>query len=157
MEKIIDTTDRIEKTIEIAAPVERVWQALTDHREFGQWFRVTLDMPFVPGEVARGKVAYPGFEHIGFEVTVAAMERPGYFAFRWHPYPADPQVDYSQEEPTLVEFRLEPVEAGTRLTVVESGFDRLPKHRMPEAFRMNEGGWEQQVKNIKAHVEAPGT
>jgi hypothetical protein len=82
------------------------------------------------------------------------MEAPRLFAFTWHPYAVDPAVDYSGEPPTLVEFRLEPMAGGARLTVVESGFDALPKHRMPEAFRMNEGGWEAQLQNIRAHVEA---
>jgi hypothetical protein len=63
-------------------------------------------------------------------------------------------VDYSQETPTLVEFTLAPVSpTETRLTVVESDFDALPFNRRAETLRMNEGGWAQQVKNIKAHVE----
>jgi uncharacterized protein YndB with AHSA1/START domain len=146
-------TDRIEKTIDLNAPVERVWRALTDYREFGAWFRVNLEGPFVPGEVASGNIVYPGYEHVVMRVKVTRMEAPRYFAFTWHPYAVDPDVDYSGETPTLVEFRLEPALNGTRLTVVESVFEAVPAHRRAEAFRMNEGGWEEQMRNIKAHVE----
>jgi uncharacterized protein YndB with AHSA1/START domain len=146
-------SDRIEKTVDINAPVERVWRALTDYREFGAWFRVMLESPFVPGEVARGNITYPGFEHVVMTVKVTRMEAPSHFAFTWHPYAIEPDVDYSAETPTLVEFRLEPTLNGTRLTVVESGFDAVPAHRRAEAFRMNEGGWAEQMENVKAHVE----
>lgn len=146
-------SDRIEKSIELNAPVEQVWRALTDHNEFGAWFRVKLDGPFVPGEVSRGRITYPGYEHVVWEAKVVAMEKPRRFAFTWHPYAVEPDVDYSKEQPTLVEFRLEPTATGTRLVVVETGFDALPAHRRPDALRMNEGGWEEQMKNIKAHVE----
>ncbi|MHB8528284.1 MAG: SRPBCC family protein [Caulobacteraceae bacterium] len=146
--------DRIEKTIDLGAPVERVWRALTDSAEFGQWFRVRLEGPFAPGEVTRGRITYPGYEHLTWEARVAKMERPRLFSFTWHPYPVDPDIDYSGEPPTLVEFRLEPIASGTRLTMVESGFDALPDDRRADTLRMNEGGWAEQMKNIKAHVEA---
>lgn len=145
-------TNSIEKTVELKAPVERVWQALTDHVEFGTWFQARIDGPFVPGETSRGRITVPGFEHVRWEALVVSMERPRTFSFRWHPYAVDPEVDYSQEPTTLVEFRLEPTTAGTRLTVVESGFDALPRHRMPEALRMNTAGWEGQLRRIAAHV-----
>ncbi|MFC7399736.1 SRPBCC family protein [Chelatococcus sp. GCM10030263] len=146
-------TDRIEKTIDLKAPIERVWKALTDHEEFGTWFRVKLEGPFVPGEVSTGRITITGYEHVKWNARVKAMDAPRYFAFTWHPYAVDPDVDYSGETPTLVEFRLEPTPAGTRLTVTESGFDALPPHRRPDALRMNTMGWEGQVKNIQAHVE----
>lgn len=146
-------TDRIEKTIEIKAPVSRVWRALTDHREFGEWFRVRLEGPFVPGQAARGHITYPGYEHLRFEAVVRTMEPETYFSFEWHPYAIDPNADYSGEPRTLVEFTLEKAGTGTRLRVVESGFDKLPAHRRDEAFRMNEGGWSIQTENIRQHVE----
>jgi uncharacterized protein YndB with AHSA1/START domain len=146
-------TDRIEKSIVIAAPVERVWRALTDHEEFGAWFRVKLDGPFVPGETSRGRITYAGYEHLKWEAKVVAIEEPRLFAFTWHPYAVDPGKDYSDEPPTRVEFRLEPAGEGTELTVIESGFDSIPAERRDEALRMNTGGWEQQVKNVKAHAE----
>jgi len=148
-------SDRIEKTIELKAPPSRVWRALTDHREFGAWFRVALEGPFVVGETSRGHIIYPGYEHIVWEAKVMAMEPQTYFAFTWHPYAVDPKADYSAETPTLVEFRLEPTAGGgTRLTLTESGFDRIPPQRRAEAFRMNEGGWEEQMENIRAHLGA---
>lgn len=146
-------SDRIEKTIELNAPVSRVWQAITDHREFGEWFRVRIDAPFVSGEVATGQITYPGYEHVRWTATIKRMDEPTLFSFTWIPYAVDPDTDYSSETPTLVEFRLEPTSKGTRLTITESGFDKVPEYRRAEALRMNEGGWAEQVKNIKAHVE----
>ena len=145
-------SDSIEKRIELKAPVARVWRALTDHREFGQWFRVKLNGPFQPGRVTRGQIMYPGYEHVQWEVTVEKMEPERLFSFRWHPYAVDADVDYSKEPTTLVEFRLEPKAGGTILIVTESGFDRIPKQRRFEAYRMNEGGWSQQINNIAQHV-----
>ena len=148
------TTDRIDKQIDIEAPISRVWRALTDHREFSEWFMADVGSPFAEGQIARGRVTYPGYEHLTFEVEVLEMKEPRRFSFRWHPYAVDPDRDYSDEPPTLVEFRLEQIEGGTRLHVSESGFDALPEERRDEAFRMNEAGWEEQVKNIEAHVTA---
>jgi uncharacterized protein YndB with AHSA1/START domain len=147
-------SDRIVKTVELKAPITRVWQALTDHREFGSWFRVAIEAPFVTGEKARGHITLEGYEHVRWEVTVVALQAPRRFAFTWHPYAIDPAVDYSAETPTLVEFTLEPIAGGTRLTVVESGFDKIPAHRRDEAMRMNDGGWAAQMENIRAYVDA---
>ncbi len=147
-------TDRIEKSVDLKAPVERVWRALTDHNEFGAWFRVKLEDPFVPGEVSRGRITYPGYEHVVWEARITRMDEPKYFSFTWHPYAVDPDVDYSGETPTLVEFRLEPTASGTRLTVTESGFDKIPAHRRPDALRMNDGGWAEQMRNIEGYVAA---
>jgi uncharacterized protein YndB with AHSA1/START domain len=141
--------DRIEKQIELKAPV---WRALTDYREFGEWFRVKLEGPFVAGKVSRGNITHPGYEHLQMEVAVQKIEPERLFSYTWHPYAIDPKVDYSGEIPTLVEFRLEPTDMGTLLTVAESGFDKLPSSRRAEAFRMNDGGWAQQIKNIESHV-----
>jgi uncharacterized protein YndB with AHSA1/START domain len=146
-------SDRIEKTIELAAPVSRVWRALTDYREFGTWFRVKLDGPFAPGQVSRGQITYPGYEHLRWEAVVQKMEPERLFSFTWHPYAIDPKEDYSQEPPTLVEFTLEKTAKGTLLRVVESGFDKIPKKRRAEAFRMNDRGWGMQMQNIAKHVE----
>src|SRR5258705_9059498 len=120
-------TDRIEKRIELNASVHRVWRALTDHREFGQWFRVRIDAPFAPGQIARGHITYPGYEHVQWQAVVKEMQPEKLFSFTWHPYAIDPSVDYSTEPPTLVEFRLEPTPTGgTLLTLTESGFDKIP-------------------------------
>jgi uncharacterized protein YndB with AHSA1/START domain len=144
--------DRIEKRVELRAPVSRVWRALTDYREFGEWFRVKLDGPFVPGQVSRGRITYPGYEHLVWEAVVQKMEPERLFSYTWHPYAVDPQADYSKEKPTLVEFRLEKIPEGTLLVLTESGFDRIPGGRRLEAFRMNDGGWTEQMKNIEAYV-----
>jgi uncharacterized protein YndB with AHSA1/START domain len=144
--------DRIEKTIELKAPISRVWRALTDHREFGEWFRVKLDGPFVPGETSSGWITWPGYEHLKWEAVVQSMEPERYFSFTWHPYAIDPAVDYSAEPSTLVEFRLEEIPAGTLLMLTESGFSKLPEDRRSLAFRMNDGGWTQQIGNIEVHV-----
>jgi uncharacterized protein YndB with AHSA1/START domain len=146
-------TDRIEKSIELNAPVSRVWRALTDHREFGEWFCVKLEAPFEIGKVARGRVTYPGFEHVVWQATIKTIEPERVFAFTWHPYAIKPDVDYEDETPTLVEFRLEPTATGgTLLQLTESGFDKIPGGRRAEAFRMNDGGWTEQMENIRRHV-----
>src|SRR6195256_2303841 len=144
--------DRIEKRIQLQAPVSRVWRALTDYREFGHWFRVKLDGPFVPGQVSRGQVTYPGYEHLKWEAVVQKMEPERLFSLTWHPFDVDPKIDYSKETPTLVEFRLEKTTSGTLLRLTESGFDKIPSARRLEAFRMNDGGWTEQMKNIEKHV-----
>jgi len=146
------STDRIEKRNELNAPPARVWRALTDHREFGEWFGVNLEAPFVPGKSTRGRITYPGYEHLVMEVVVRRMETERLFSFHWHPYAVDPTVDYSKEPPTLVEFKLEKTPAGTLLVVTESGFDSIPAARREEAFRMNSGGWTEQLKNIETYV-----
>ena len=146
------SNDRIEKQIELMAPISRVWRALTDYREFGEWFRVKLEGPFVAGESAGGFITWPGYEHLRMEVVVQKIEPERFFSYTWHPYSIDPKVDYSQETPTLVEFTLEKSAKGTLLKVTESGFDKIPSGRRAEAFRMNDNGWTQQVKNIESHV-----
>jgi uncharacterized protein YndB with AHSA1/START domain len=145
-------TDRIEKRVELKAPVARVWRALTDYREFGEWFRVKIEGPFVVGGISRGHITYPGYEHLQWEAVVAAMEPERLFSFTWHPYAVDPKMDYSQEPQTLVEFRLEKAGEGTLLALTESGFDKIPAARRAEAFPRNEGGWTEQMKNIERYV-----
>lgn len=148
--------DRIEKQIELKAPVARVWRALTDYREFGEWFRVKLDGPFVQGEVSRGNMTYPGYEHVKWEAIVEKIEPEHLFSFTWpHPKSFDRTQysgDYSNDPRTLVEFRLEKTKNGTLLLLTESGFDRLPAALQLEAFRRNEGGWTEQMRNIEAYV-----
>lgn len=143
---------RIEKQIELNAPVSRVWQALTDYQQFGEWFRVKLNGPFVAGQTTRGQITYPGYEHLKFEASVQKIEPERYFSYTWHPYAIDPKMDYSTEQPTLVEFTLEETAKGTLLRVTESGFDKIPANRRAEAFRMNEGGWASQMENIRTFL-----
>ena len=144
---------RIEKRIELKAPLSRVWRALTDHREFGQWFGVHLDAPFALGDESTGHITYPGYEHLRWHAVVALMEPENRFAFTWHPYAIDPELDYSGETPTLVEFTLQPVGAGTRLTIIETGFDTLPAHRRDKTLRMNDEGWREQCESIARYLD----
>jgi uncharacterized protein YndB with AHSA1/START domain len=144
--------DRIEKRIELKAPVSRVWRALTDYREFGEWFRVKLEGPFVQGQISRGMITWPGYEHVKWEAVVQEMAPERLFSFTWHPYSVDPQIDYTKEASTLVEFRLEKTAGGTLLVLTESGFENIPVDRRLEAWRRNDGGWTQQVKNIEDYV-----
>ncbi len=152
--------DRIEKHIELHAPLSRVWQAVTDYQQFGAWFGVKLDGPFVAGQVSRGNITYPGYEYLKFEAAVEKIEPERLFSFTW-PHPksinrAEYTGDYSHDPRTLVEFRLEPAGKGTLLQITESGFDHLPADRRSEAFRRNEGGWTEQVNNIEAYLAPAG-
>ena len=148
----MSTTDRIEKEIVLKAPRSRVWRALSDAAQFGAWFGCKLEGPFTAGGTIRGHITHAGYEHMTMELFVERIEPESYFSYRWHPYAVDPKVDYSAEPTTLVEFRLEEAPGGTRLSIVESGFDRVPAARRAEAFRMNTHGWEMQATNIERHV-----
>lgn len=145
-------SDRIEKSVELDASLSSVWRALADYREFGAWFGVALEGPFVVGETARGQVTHPGYEHLVWQADVQTIEPETLFGFTWRPYAIDPGIDYSAEQPTLVEFRLQPTELGVQLVISESGFDQVPAARRDEAFRMNDQGWGVQVKNIARYV-----
>jgi uncharacterized protein YndB with AHSA1/START domain len=168
------STDRIEKRVTLRAAVSRVWRALTDAQEFGSWFGFRLEGPFVQGQTVRGtfdgaldeaaiiehqkrmglrpsKLKLP--EKNSVFCTVERIEPERYFSFRWIPYGIDAEADPENEPTTLVEFQLEAVAEGTRLTIVESGFDRVPAHRRERAFRMNEGGWAAQAENLAKYVD----
>jgi uncharacterized protein YndB with AHSA1/START domain len=149
-------TDRIERSLVINAPRERVWRALSNAETFGTWFGANLKgQTFAPGQRARGQITICGHEDAVFDVVVERIEPQDLFSYRWHPYAVDPAVDYAKEEPTLVTFTLKDAPGnGTLLTVVESGFDNVPPHRRLEAFRMNNRGWEAQMNNIARHVGA---
>jgi uncharacterized protein YndB with AHSA1/START domain len=146
-------TDRIHKEITLRAPRSRVWRALTDSAEFGQWFRVRLEGPFRVGEKIEGQITHPGYEHLTLRAWVERMEPEETFSFRWQPHAMDPEVDYSDGPSTLVEFHLEDSEEGTLLTMTESGFDSLPEEHRADAFARNEGGWTEQMKNIERYVD----
>lgn len=146
-------SDVIEKTIEIRAPVERVWRALTNSQEFGSWFGVAFDEPFAMGKVATGHFTHQGGEHMRWNATVDQIIPMTLFSFRWHPYALDPDIDYSGEEQTLIRFALEPIAEGVRLRITETGFDKVPQYRRAEALRMNTRGWGIQADRIKAYAE----
>lgn len=147
------STDRIERQILLKVPHSRVWQALSNAEEFGDWFGVALrGQTFQVGEHAKGHITYVGYEYLIWDVVVERIEPEHFLSFRWHPYAIDSSYDYSTEQTTLVEFELKDAEGGTLLTVVESGFEGVPLSRREEAFRMNSNGWDIQMKNIEAHV-----
>ena len=146
--------DRIEKVVEIAAPVAKVWKAVTDHEQFGSWFKVALDGPFVLGGVSRGHMTYPGYEHLPWLAVVERMEPERLFAFRWHVYDEESAGAIADEPTTLVEFRLEPDAAGTRVTIRELGFAALPEKRGAEAIRRNTEGWDIQARNLAEYATA---
>jgi uncharacterized protein YndB with AHSA1/START domain len=156
-------TDSITKTILLRAPRARVWRALTDSTEFGEWFGMKFTEPFAPGrvmkcvivttsvdkEVAKAQEPYQGIE---FEITIERIDPQRLFSFRWHPGAVDPKVDYSKEPTTLIEFALEEVPEGIKLTVTESGFDRIPLERRAKAFAQNEQGWTMMIKLIEGYL-----
>jgi uncharacterized protein YndB with AHSA1/START domain len=146
------TTDRIEKQILLRAPRSRVWRAITDSKEFGTWFQTLFTEPFRAGARLKGQITHPGYEHIVLDFEIDAIEPERRFAYRWHPNAIEPGVDYSSEPTTLVEFTLEEVEGGTMLTIVESGFDRIPLARRAAALKGNENGWAGQIKAIEAYL-----
>jgi len=147
------STDRIERQVILKASRSRVWRALSNATEFGSWFGVAFkDVVFASGKRVRGQITYPGYEHVVFEIEIERMEPERLLSWRWHPAAIEAGVDYSQEPTTLVVFELEDVEGGTLLRIVESGFDGIPLSRRQEAFRMNSGGWDGQVENIRKHV-----
>jgi uncharacterized protein YndB with AHSA1/START domain len=148
-------TDRIEKKVLLRAPRSRVWRAIANPEEFGHWFGVKLEGTFKPGAPIRGQITYPGYEHLTMEMLVERIEPESYFSYRWHPNAVDPAIDYTAEPATLVEFRLEDADGGTLLTIVESGFDQIPLARRAEAFKSNDGGWTQQLRNVERHVSQP--
>ncbi len=148
-------TDCIKRSIVINAPRSRVWRALSNAEEFGNWFGVDLKgKTFAPGQRVRGSFTIKGHEHCLFDVDVERVEPEQLLSFRWHPYAMDPKVDYEKEQPTLVTFTLKDAGDGSLLTVVESGFDNVPPERRFEAFRMNSRGWEAQLNNIQRHASA---
>lgn len=149
------STDRIERSIHIKAPRTRVWRALSNAEEFGEWFGADLKgKTFAPGATVQVPLTIKGFEHVLFDMRIERIEPEDLLTYRWHPYAIDPAIDYSKEQRTLVTLTLKDVDGGTLLTVVESGFDNVPPERRLTAFRMNSNGWDAQLKNIDRYVVA---
>jgi uncharacterized protein YndB with AHSA1/START domain len=143
------STDRIEKQLTVDAPRARVWRALTDVRQFNAWFGSALTGVFTAGAEVSGKLTFRNYEHVTMTIWIETMEPERSFSFRWHPYAIEAGVDYSAEPTTLVTFTLEDASGGTRLTIVESGFDAIPESRRAKAFSMNSAGWDGQGKNLQ--------
>jgi uncharacterized protein YndB with AHSA1/START domain len=155
----MSVTDRIEKEVLLRATRERVWRAISDAKQFGVWFGVEFDGPFVAGTVLTGKIVPTQVDaeiakaqepHAGtpFECRIERIEAMSHFSFRWHPYAIDRSADYSKEPTTLVAFDLEEVDGGTLLRITESGFDRIPLERRAQAFASNDAGWTAQAELI---------
>jgi uncharacterized protein YndB with AHSA1/START domain len=144
--------DRIEKPVVLRAARARVWRAIATPAEFGAWFGLKLEGEFEEGATIRGKITHPCYEHLTVEMAVERIVPEQLLSYRWHPYAVDPAVDYSPEPMTLVELRLSDADGGTLLTIVESGFECIPAARRAEAFRMQEGGWTGQSRNIERYV-----
>ncbi len=145
----IASSDRIEKQITLDAPRSRVWNAITDVKQFNAWFGVTLTSPFTAGAEVSGKISIRNYDHVTMTLWIETIEPERFFSFRWHPYAIDTTADYSSEPTTLVSFTLEDLDGGTRLTIVESGFDAIPEARRAKAFSSNTGGWNGQAENIR--------
>lgn len=146
-------SDRIEQSVALRAPLDRVWRAITDHREFGQCFQVALDKPFEKEVESTGRMTAPGAEHVPWRAVVAAIQPMKRFAFTWRPYAIDPAKDYEDEIPTLVEFLLSQTPDGAQVTIRETGFDMVPASRRAEAFSRHKEGWAIQSGNLRRHVE----
>ncbi|MEO9256656.1 MAG: SRPBCC family protein [Tepidiformaceae bacterium] len=147
-------TDAIEKEVNIRAPRSRVWRAIAERSDFGEWFGVDFagSGEFRPGETVSGNLSAEDWKHLAVTIEVVDVVPETNLSFHWHPYAVDVNIDYSAEPMTVVEFTLEDVAGGTRLRVVESGFDRIPLERRAEAIRMNDGGWAEQIQNIERYV-----
>ena len=143
------SADRIEKQVTLDAPRSRVWRALTDVAQFNAWFGVSLTAPFTPGAEVSGKITIRNYEHVTLTIWIETVEPERFFSFRWHPYAIDSGVDFTAEPTTLVSFTLEDAAGGTRLSIVESGFDAIPASRRAKAFTMNTNGWNGQAENIR--------
>src|SRR6202049_2883733 len=111
-----------------------------------------LEGSFAPGARAHCQIELPGHGNVSLEIAIEQMDPESRMSYRWHPYAVESGVDYSSEPTTLVEFPLDEVAEGPRLTVVESGFDRIPAARRAEAFHMNDAGWPEQLQNIARYV-----
>jgi uncharacterized protein YndB with AHSA1/START domain len=145
---------RIDRSIEIQAPPERVWRALTSRAELSEWFQVKIDGELVPGREIWMTSVHP--EHAGqrFRVLVTEMTPPRRLAWRWHPGEVDPAVDYSSEPLTTVTFTLEPSGPGTRLSVAETGFDEISLARRAKVHADNAQGWAEVLVWLQKYVEA---
>lgn len=150
----MNSSDQVVKVVDLKAPVSRVWRALTDHQEFGRWFRVDLDGPFEVGALTTGRMTYPGHEGVKWESITEKWVEEELFAFSWPPSAVDPDTSYDNEAKVTVEFRLEPRNGGTRLTITESGFLQFPESKRLDILRQNVEGWDIQADNIAAYVEA---
>jgi uncharacterized protein YndB with AHSA1/START domain len=145
-------TDKIEKRVFLRATRAKVWRAISDSKQFGAWFGVAFDEPFVAGKPVRGRVTMKSHENLPFAMDIVALEPERYLAWRWHPAAIDPNVDYSHEPTTLVEFEIADADGGCQLTMRETGLDKIPEARRATVLRMNTAGWDAQAINLEKYL-----
>ncbi|NUS45128.1 MAG: ATPase [Mycobacteriaceae bacterium] len=138
--------DQIVRTVELAHPPAKVWAAITTAEGLGSWFGDTATIDLRPGGAAR--MTFEGGHTANMRVE--RIEEPSVFGFTWHIYGL-PEDDLRR---TYVEFTLEPVDAGTRLTVVETGFAQLPDDAHHKAFSGNTDGWRSELGELVAYLDA---
>jgi uncharacterized protein YndB with AHSA1/START domain len=138
--------DRIERTVEIAHPPARVWAALTTAEGLSAWFGNEATVDLRPGGSAWMKWDHG---HTA-DMRVERVEEPTVFGFTWHIYGL-PEDDPRR---TYVEFTLAPTDAGTRLTVVESGFAQLADDAYAKAYGGNTEGWASELGELVSYLDA---
>jgi uncharacterized protein YndB with AHSA1/START domain len=152
MMPITDLT-RIDRSIDISAAPDRVFDALTSAAEVATWFRMKVE-----GEMVQGgdvwMTAGPEYGSLRFPVKIVELSRPRRVVWQWHPGAV--AVDYGREPMTTVTFTLEPTPTGTRVTVSETGFDAISLERRAKAHAENTQGWTEVIVWIKDHVEKKG-
>jgi uncharacterized protein YndB with AHSA1/START domain len=146
VEVIMGFPDRIERTMELAHPPARVWAALTTAEGLSAWFGQEAGIELRPG----GRAWMKWDSGHAADMRVERVEEPTVFGFTWHIYGL-PDDDPRR---TYVEFTLEPSGAGTRLTVVESGFAQLPDEEYRAAFDGNTGGWRSELDELASYLDA---
>jgi uncharacterized protein YndB with AHSA1/START domain len=150
----VDELSRIDRTIEIKAPPERVWRALTSAAELSAWFQVTIEGEIAPGNEVWMTSVHPGHAGQRFRVRFVEMTPPERFVWQWHPGAVDPAVDYSKEPSTTVTFTLKPSGTGTQLTVAETGFDTISLARRAKVYGDNSQGWTEVLVWLQRYAEA---
>jgi uncharacterized protein YndB with AHSA1/START domain len=149
-----DDVSRIDRTIEVNAPPDRVWRVLTTAADLGTWFHVTVEGEFAQGAEVWMTSTSAGYEGQRFVVRVTEMTPPRRFAWQWHPGAVDPAIDYTREPWTTVTFTLEPSGRGTRLSVSETGFNEISLARRAKVYQDNTQGWATVVGWIQQYAEA---
>ncbi len=144
--------DTIEREITIDAPVERVWELLTEAEHFGRWFAdAGAEIDLRPG----GEIVMRWHEHGTVHGRVERVEPRSVFAYRWAPFKTPSGTKPVAGNSTLTEFTLAPEGDGTRLRVVESGFQALDAtdEQRRQNLDGNTEGWEHELGELRAYAE----
>jgi uncharacterized protein YndB with AHSA1/START domain len=143
----------IERSMVLNAPRSRVWKALTNAREFSQWFGVKMSGDFAAGVQLELETTHPEYAGMRWPIRVERLEPESLLSWRWFPGAANPERD-DWSQTTLVTFTLEEVADGTRVTVRETGFDRVSLLQRARALQDNTQGWELQFTSLAKYVAA---